>query len=142
MLPHGMPVQVFPSLALEGGGWSAPRPGRFLPTVTTLVQEAVWAYRSGRARIYFSTPGFYPQDLTSVTIRYTRLRYPGHHFPSYFLPKLRHFTYCRKIFTVLHLPISFKVVNAKNLPQFWEQILIPGRHIRAACIMIQGSFLY
>jgi hypothetical protein len=35
--------------ALEGGGWSAPRPGRFTPgkEPVPIIQEAGWAPRAG-----------------------------------------------------------------------------------------------
>jgi hypothetical protein len=42
---HEGPRGGFSPLALEGGGWSAPRPGRFTPgkDQVPIVQEAGWA---------------------------------------------------------------------------------------------------
>jgi hypothetical protein len=61
-------------LALEGGGWSAPRPGRFTPgkDPVPIVQEAGWA--SGpvwkSAKNLFPT-GFDPRTVQPVVSRYT-----------------------------------------------------------------------
>ena len=60
---------------LDGGGWSAPRPGRFTPRKdpVPIVQEAVWA--SGPvwtgAENLAPLPGFYPQIVRPVSSRYT-----------------------------------------------------------------------
>jgi hypothetical protein len=55
--------------AQEGGGWSAPRPGRFTPgeDLVPIVQEA----GSGRVRKTSLSPGFDPRTVQPVTSRYT-----------------------------------------------------------------------
>jgi hypothetical protein len=60
--------------ALGGGGWSAPRPSRFIPGKypVPIVQEAGWAQgRSGCVRKISPPPGFDPRTIQSVVIRYT-----------------------------------------------------------------------
>jgi hypothetical protein len=90
MLPRNMPSKLrgeaevllyqYSTLALEGGGWSAPRPGRFSPRegdAVPIVQEVGWT--SGPAWTG-------PENLASTGIRSPerptrskslhRLRYP------------------------------------------------------------------
>jgi len=61
--------------ALDGGGWSAPFPGRFYPRESypvPIVQESGWAPgRSGRVRIISPPPGFDPRTFHPVASRYT-----------------------------------------------------------------------
>ena len=61
--------------ALDGGGWSAPRPGRFTPgkDLVHLVQEAGWAPRAGLDGCGKSRPppGFEPRAVQPVASRYT-----------------------------------------------------------------------
>jgi hypothetical protein len=64
----------FSTSALELGGWSAPRPGRFTPgkDPVPIVQEAGWAPgRSGRVRKISPSPGFDSRTVQSVVSRYT-----------------------------------------------------------------------
>jgi hypothetical protein len=68
--PRGwIDVQLYPFLtsALEGGGWSAPRPGRFTPgkDPAPIVQEAGWA--SGPVW----TCAKNPRTIQPVASRYT-----------------------------------------------------------------------
>ena len=61
--------------ALDGGGWSTPRPGRFTPGKETrypLYRRLGGPQgRSGRVRKISPTPGFDPQTVQPVASRYT-----------------------------------------------------------------------
>jgi hypothetical protein len=64
----------FSTSALEGSGWSAPRPGRFTPEKdpVPIVQVAVWA--PGPVWTYaknLAPPGFDPRTIQPVVSRYT-----------------------------------------------------------------------
>jgi hypothetical protein len=64
------------TLVLEGGGWSAPCPGRFIPEKDLIptVQEAEWA--PGPVWTYvknLAPPGFDPWTVQPVASRYTDL---------------------------------------------------------------------
>jgi hypothetical protein len=64
----------FLTSALEGGGWSASRPGRFTPgkDPVLIVQEAGWA--SGpvwSCAKNFAPPGFDPRTVQPVASHYT-----------------------------------------------------------------------
>jgi hypothetical protein len=72
----GVQVQLysFSTSALVGGGWSAPRPGRFTrkKDPVPIVQEAWWAQgRSGRVEKFWSPPGFDSRTVQPVASRYT-----------------------------------------------------------------------
>jgi hypothetical protein len=69
--------------ALNGGGWSTPRPGRFTPGKQTrypLNRRLVGLQtRSGRVRkISPSPPGFAPRTVQPVASRYTDYAIPAH----------------------------------------------------------------
>ena len=70
-----MYISTLPStLALDGGGWSTPRPGRFTPRKDPVptVQEAGWVPgRSGEVRKISPPPGFDPRTVQPVASRYT-----------------------------------------------------------------------
>ena len=61
--------------ALDGGGWSTLRPGRFTPgkDPVPIVQEAGWATGPvwTGAENLVSTPGFDPRTVQPVASRYT-----------------------------------------------------------------------
>jgi hypothetical protein len=60
--------------ALEGGGWSAPRPGRFTPgkDPVPILQEAGWAQgQSGQVRKILLPPVFDPRTIQPVASHYT-----------------------------------------------------------------------
>jgi hypothetical protein len=70
----GIELYSFLTSALEGGGWSAPRPGRFTPgkDPVPIVQEGVWPQdRSGCVRKISPPPGFDPRTVQPVVSRYT-----------------------------------------------------------------------
>jgi hypothetical protein len=56
--------------ALVGGGWSAPRPGRFTPEKepVPIVQEAGWVPGPGRVRKIATQPGFDPQAVQAALV--------------------------------------------------------------------------
>ena len=60
--------------ALDVGGWSMPRPGRFTPgkDPVPILQEAGWPQgRSGRVRKISPPPGFDPRTVQPEASRYT-----------------------------------------------------------------------
>ena len=66
--------------ALDGGGWLAPRPGRFIPGKETryplyrrLCRPQGW---SGHVRKFSSLPGFDSRTAQPVAIRYTDYAIP------------------------------------------------------------------
>jgi hypothetical protein len=65
---------ILPSTsALDGGGWSAPSPGRFTPrerNPVLVVQEAGWT-PTGPVRNISPPPGFAPLIVQPVASRYT-----------------------------------------------------------------------
>ena len=73
---------LFYDAALEGGEWSAARPGRILPPRKIrypLYKRLGGSHgRSGQVRKISPQPGFDPRTVHPVAIRYTDLRYPAH----------------------------------------------------------------
>jgi hypothetical protein len=66
--------------ALDGGGWSTPRPGRFIPgkVPAPIVLEAGWAtgpFRTGAENLIPTR--IRPPDSTARSESLFRLRYPG-----------------------------------------------------------------
>jgi hypothetical protein len=67
--------------ALDGVGWSTPRPGRFTPgnDPVPIVQETGWPQgRSGRVLKISPPPGFNPRTVQLVASRYTDYAIPAH----------------------------------------------------------------
>jgi rRNA maturation protein Nop10 len=65
--------------ALDGGGWSTPRPGRFTPGKDPLpmyMRLGGPQGRCGRVRKISRPPGFDPRTVQSLASRYTDLSYP------------------------------------------------------------------
>jgi hypothetical protein len=60
--------------ALDGGGWSAPRPGRFTPGIGGWVGSQG---RSGRVRKISPPPGFDPRTVQDRSEPLYRLSYLG-----------------------------------------------------------------
>ena len=79
--------------ALDGGGWSTPRPGHFTPQGKTryiLYRRLCGPHsRSGRVRKISPPPGFDPRTVQPVASRYTDWDIPAHIcvvlFGKYFL---------------------------------------------------------
>ena len=69
--------------ALDGDGWSTPRPGRFTPEKETwypLYRRLGGPQgRSGPARKISPPPGFDPRTVQPATSRYTDYTIPAHH---------------------------------------------------------------
>ena len=64
--------------ALDGGGWSTPRPGRFTPgkDPVPIVQQAGWAPGTGAENL--APAGIRSPDRPARSESLYRLRYPGH----------------------------------------------------------------
>jgi hypothetical protein len=68
------------TLALDGGGWSTPRPVRFTPGKrhgTHCIGGWVDPDRSGRLRKISPPPGFHPRAVQPVVSRYTDYYIPA-----------------------------------------------------------------
>ena len=62
--------------ALDGGGWSTPRPGRFTPGKDPVPIVGGPQGRSGRVRKISPPPGFDPRTVQPVASRYTDYAIP------------------------------------------------------------------
>jgi hypothetical protein len=63
--------------ALDGGGWSTPRPGRFTPGKETRYPLGRPQGRSGRMRKISPPPEFDPRTVQPVASRYTDCAIPA-----------------------------------------------------------------
>ena len=67
------------TLALEGNGWSAPRPGRFTPGkgLVPIVNETGWISRLvWTKKENLASPGFDPRTVQPAANRYTHYAVP------------------------------------------------------------------
>jgi hypothetical protein len=109
------------TLALDGGGWSTPRPGRFTPETYTryLLCRRLGGPqgRSGRLRKTSPPPGLDPRTVQPVASRYTDYAIPAPHFIRNKMPLsesgMTRDSVCEKLCRITLFRINSKILNLK-----------------------------